>query len=179
MKMIRTAARAIILGCMVFALGAAHAQSPDVMALARALGGAHPAAYYKAAAGLLAKGQRDDAVFVFYLGQLRYRTHLEARRSQMKPDADPAAFSALSETVGRPLNEYAFGDIPRFLTTIDAVLAFDAANPDRFTPPGKFGAAHKTVRDGLVKMRAQVAAQADQIREQRRRNGLENRNPGR
>ena len=51
----------------------------------------------------------------------------------LRPDADPALFASLSEVVGRPINEYAFGDIPALAATIDRVLAWHAANDDPFT----------------------------------------------
>lgn len=140
-----------------------------------ALAGQHPAAYYQRAAQLFHTGKKDDAVFLFYLGQLRYRARLSARRD-LKPDGDPALFASLSEVVGRPLNEYAFGDIPALARTIDAVLAYDKANPDRFTPPASFPQAYAGVREGLGAMRTQMLADADKIRATRRRNGLENRN---
>jgi hypothetical protein len=108
------------------------------------------------------------------LGQLRYRVHLSARRD-LKPDGDPALFASLSEVVGRPINEYAFGDIPALALTIETVLAYDSANPDRFTPPSKYPQAYTGVRDGLAAVRAQVLADQDKIRATRRSNGLENR----
>jgi hypothetical protein len=157
-------------------LGSAlHAQTevrtpPDVAALA----GQHPAEYYRQAAKLFGTSRKDDAVFVFYLGQLRYRAHLQARKD-LKPDGDPALFGSLSEMVGRPLNEYAFGDLARLADILDAVLAYDAANPDRFTSPAQFPNVYVGVRDGLGKMKAQLLKDADQIRETRRKNGLENR----
>ncbi len=77
--------------------------------------------------------------------------------------------------VGRPLNEYAFGDIPALARTVDAVLAYDEANPDPFTPPAQFAQVHDSVRAGLATMKAQVLATADTIRAQRSKNGLENR----
>lgn len=154
----------------------AAAQSPAALSAATALRGEHPAGYYKKAGELFQAGQRDEAVFVFYLGQLRYRVHLQARNAELKPDGDPALFASLSEVVGRPLNEYAFGDIPMLAKTLDAVLAFDAKNPDTFTPPSKFAAAHQRTREGLSAMRAQLLQQADSIRAQRKKNGLENRN---
>jgi hypothetical protein len=119
--------------------GALHAQTKVRSARKQsALAGQHPAEYYRQAAKLFSTTSRkDDAVFVFYLGQLRYRAHLQARRD-LKPDGDPALFGSLSEVVGRPLNEYAFGDLARLADVIDAVLAYDAANPDRFTPPAQF-----------------------------------------
>jgi len=143
---------------------------------AAALAGQHPAGYYKKAMELFGAGRRDDAVFIFYLGQLRYRVHLQARMGELKPDADPALFGALSETVGRPINQYAFGDIPALAKTLDTVLAWDRANPDSFTPPARYPAAYVTVRSGLSKMRGQLIEQAPAIRAERTKNGLENRN---
>jgi hypothetical protein len=154
----------------------APAQTPGTApAETAALAHQHPAAYYQRAAKLFGADRKDDAVFVFYLGQLRYRAHLSARRD-LKPDGDPALFASLSEVVGRPLNEYAFGDIPALARTIDAVLAYDRANPDRFTPPANFPQAYAGVRDGLAAMRTQMLTDADKIRATRRSNGLENRN---
>jgi len=144
-------------------------------ATTQALAGKHPAEYYKQAAALFEAGKKDDAVFVFYLGQLHYRIHLLARPT-LAPDGDPALFASLSEVVGSPINEYAFGDIPALARTIDAVLAYDEANPDTFTSPVQFAQAHTGVRGGLAGMKAKMLAAADAIRAQRLKNGLENRN---
>lgn len=149
--------------------------SSSATAEAATLNGQHPAEYYNRAAKLFGEGKRDDAVFMFYLGQLRYRTHLSARGAQLKPDGDPALFSSLSEVVGRPLNEYAFGDIPALVRIIDAVLAYDAANPDVFTPPVQHAEALRTVREGLSAMKATILRDAESIRTSRTKNGLENR----
>jgi len=156
--------------------GMLHAQParqapPEVAVLA----GQHPAEYYRTAAKLFRAGKRDDAVFIFYLGQLRYRVHLAARRAALKPDGDPALFASLSEVVGRPLNEYAFGDIPTLAGIIDAVLVYDAANPDRFTPPSEYPAVTKWIREGLATMKATIIRNRDTIKATRAKNGLENR----
>jgi hypothetical protein len=166
----------VVLSTLWVAHAPALAQSSLALQMARTLVAAHPASYYQQAAKLFQAGQRDDAVFVFYLGQLRYRTHLAARRAELKPDGDPALFASLSEVVGRPINEYAFGDIPALVKTLDAVFAFDAANPDGFTPRARFAAAHASTRSGLKSMQQQITAQADSIRAERKRNGLANRN---
>jgi hypothetical protein len=157
-------------GAVLWPLAAA-ARKPAAEA---GLDGEHPAAYYQRAADLFRLDQKDDAVFVFYLGQLRFRTHLAARPDLPK-SGDPALFASLSEVVGRPLNEYAFGDIPALLRTIDAVLAWDARNPDSFTPPSQFAAAHQRTREGMSAFRRQMQAQAAEIKRQRAANGLPNR----
>jgi hypothetical protein len=145
-----------------------------VPSAARALNGQHPAAYYRKAAEMFQSGQKDDAVFVFYLGQLRYRTHLKAR-PDLKPDGDPALFGSLSEVVGKPVNEYAFGDLPKLDEILKAVLAYDRQNPDSFTSAAQFPSVHAQQREGMDSMRRQIVARADDIRRQRTTNGLENR----
>jgi hypothetical protein len=160
---------------LAFPLHPTFAQSPTALAIAGALAGNHPAAYYRRAAEIFQKGNKDDAVFIFYLGQLRYRAHLQARTGELKPDGDPALFASLSEVVGRPLNEYAFGDIPALAKTLDAVLAYDRKNPDTFTPPARYGAVYERTRAGLASMRTQLLQQADSIRAERKKNGLQNR----
>ncbi len=47
----------------------------------------------------------------FNAGQLRFRAYLAANPS-VDPSGAPALFSAIMETLGPPINGYAFGDIP-------------------------------------------------------------------
>lgn len=150
------------------------AQAQAVATRATALNGQHPAAYYEAAAELFRAGQPDDATFLFYLGQLRYRIHLTARPNN-PVDGDRALFASLNDSFGRPINEWAFGDIPALLRTIDAVLAYDARAPDRFTPPATFPGPTRNIRAGLSSMRDDVARRAAEIRRERASNGLPNR----
>jgi hypothetical protein len=133
----------------------------------------HPSSYYMLAMRLFKEGQKDEAVFWFYTGQIRYRARLKTHPN-LKPDGEPALFGSLSEVVGRPLNEYAFGDIPKLATIIDRALDWDAKHADPFSPKGE---ARDGVRAGLVKMKADVLARADEIRATRVKNGLENRTP--
>lgn len=143
-------------------------------ALGARLNGQHPSAYYREAGRLFGAGQREAGVFVFYLGQLRYRTHLVAR-PDLPADGDRALFAALTESVGRPVNEWAFGDVPALVRTMDAVLAHDESQPDRFTPAAEFPDAHRGVREGLARFRDQIAGSVEDIRRQRAARGLENR----
>jgi hypothetical protein len=131
----------------------------------------HPASYYVLAKRLFEEGQKDEAVFWFYTGQIRYRARLMTHPNLPK-DGEPALFGSLSEVVGRPLNQYAFGDIPKLASIIDRALAWDAQHADPFAPKGEV---RDTVRAGLEKMKADVLANADEIRATRIKNGLENR----
>jgi hypothetical protein len=156
-------------------LGSAYAQGATATpAAVAALAGQHPAEYYKRAGELFKEGKKDEAVFVLYLGQLHYRTYLLTHR---EPDQDQSlgTFAALSEQIGKPITQYAFGNIPALARTIDAVLAYDAANPDDISSPPESPDAHEEVRKGLVAMKAKMLSEADRIHAQREKNGLENR----
>lgn len=167
--MFRRIRRAILL-----AFGLASAARADVPPPAEGLENQHPAAYYTAAAQLFETGDKDQAVFWFYAGQLRYRVHL-ACHPDLKPDGDPALFASLSESVGRPINEYAFGDPPALAATLDKVLAWDDATPNGFTSKTECAAAIGTMRAGLAGLRDEVLARQDEIRREREKNGLPNR----
>ena len=136
----------------------------------------HPAYFYYLAQKLFATGQKDDAVFWFYTGQLRYRVYLAVNKDKLDPSGDPALFASLSDEVGRPINEYAFGDIPQLTKTIDAVIAWDKSHNNSFTPRDKYQSQYDQIVSGLTKMREQILQQADSIRKTRTSNGLPNRN---
>ena len=136
----------------------------------------HPAAYYVLAGKLFQSGERDEAVFWFYAGQLRYRFHLAAN-PDLPPGGDAALFASLSEVVGRPVNEYAFGDLAQLTATLDKVLAWDERTTNGFTSKTTHAATWNGIRDGLGQMRTSIIENGDRIRAQRKQNGLENRRP--
>jgi hypothetical protein len=131
----------------------------------------HPAAFYVLAAKLFEAGEKDEAVFWFYTGQLRYRCYLAAN-PDLDPSGDPALFGALSVQVGEPLNVYAFGDVPRLAATITRALDWDAAHTDGSTDRSAHAAACAEVRNGLVELREHVLANQDQIAQSRKEAGL-------
>lgn len=131
----------------------------------------HPAAYYQLAGKLFEEGKKDEAVFWFYLGQLRYRFHLTVAKN-LDPSGDPALFASFSEVIGRPINEYAFGDIPKLAKTIDEVLAWDAAHPNGFTAKNGNEAALEGIRKGLAGLKDHVIQNEASIKAERKANGL-------
>ena len=147
-------------------------QSPDsLMARAETL---QPAELYMLAANLMGAGRTDEAVKWFYIGQLRYRFHLAA--TQPPPGSnDRVLFSALSESVGRPINEYAFGDVDAAVAQIDGALAWDEANDNGFTSKTRYSSELAETRNGLQAMRDDMIAKKDEIRTIREKNGLPNR----
>lgn len=156
------------------ALAPLMAQAEGAPPEAAQLQGQHPSKYYETASQLFSQGRREDAVVLFYLGQLHWRCLLAANPG-IDPTGDPALFGSLSEVVGRPLNEWAFGDPEMVHRLLGEVLSYDAAHPDpyRMTQAGSPECAQ--VRRGLEGLRDGIPAQAEAIRRERTRNGLPNR----
>jgi hypothetical protein len=133
----------------------------------------HPAAYYVLAQKLFASGEKDEAVFWFYVGQLRYRFHVTANPG-LDPSGDPALLASLNESLGRPINEYAFSDLKTLRATMDRALAWDKDTPNGFTSRETHQKAWEDTRAGLQKLEAYIDGNADTIRKQRAAAGLPN-----
>jgi hypothetical protein len=117
----------------------------------------HPATYFILARRLFAGGEKDDAVFWFYVGLIRYRSHLAGPGCQ----GEGARFLDLWEAVERPINDHAFGDIPRLAAAIGRALVWDDMHADPYAPRG---AAREEVRSGLRRLKAEVLARQDALR---------------
>ena len=157
--------RTLVFALSLIATSPAHAQAPSAEQIL---------AEYEKATRLFQAGQQDEAVYWYYHGQLRFRIYLRAH-PELPPDTGPALFASLSEVVGRPLNEYAFGDVPALAATIGRVLAWEAANDDPVTPKARYGAPHREITAGLRQLQTQILAEQDSIRRTRTEHGLANR----
>lgn len=142
----------------------------EISAQASAL---HPAALYVLSSRLLAEGRGQDAANWMYAGQLRYRFLIAAGGEAAQDEA--VLFGALTEQVGRPVNEYIAGDVDEWLAAMAWALEWDAATPNAVTSKTEHQAAWQDVRAGLEKLMADVEASRETIPGQRAANGLENR----
>ncbi|MFZ0503127.1 MAG: hypothetical protein WAM44_05410 [Chthoniobacterales bacterium] len=158
-----------------FKLSAVDPASMSIEQLKSDIENSHPAQFYILAKKLFATGKKDEAVFWFYAGQLRYRVYLLVNKDKLDPMGDPAAFASLSEVVGRPINEYPAGDIPQLAKTIDAVIAWDQTHANALTPREKYRSQYEQIVTGLTQLRDEFVRKADSIRKTRTANGLDNR----
>ncbi len=133
----------------------------------------HPSALYVLAARLLAEGRGQEAANWMYAGQLRYRFMLRAGGEGSADDE--TLFAALSETVGRPVNEYIAGDVDEWLAAMQWALDWDEANDNALTSKTEHAATLEAVRAGLLGLMAQVEANRENIPREREANGLPNR----
>ena len=146
--------------------------SLSVEALAAGIQHEPPSAAFETTKVLWEADRKDDAVFFFYLGQLRFRARL-LTNPKLDPSGEPALFNALMATIGPPINQYAFGDIQKLVATVDRVIAWDDSHADEYAS----SAARESVKAGLRKMRDDVLARQDEIRRTRSEKGLPNRAP--
>ena len=141
--------------------------------LADIIPGEHPAHYYLLASRLFSVGRKDEAVFWFYAGQLRYRARL-ACHPDLPRDVEPALFGALQSEVGQPINQYAGGNPSKFVASLENALRWDEATPNGFEPKAQCAAAIAKQREGLQRLIDHVRNSADEMRAERAKNGLPN-----
>lgn len=133
----------------------------------------HPSAYYILATRLFEAGERDEAVFWFYVGQLRYRIHLACDPENLE-DGEAAAFGALQSNVGETINGYAGADPEAWADAMQRALDWDAATANGFEAKDRCPATVADQRAGLSELRDRVRSSADEIRATRAENGLPN-----
>jgi hypothetical protein len=169
----------------VFAVGLASATAlkaqnqPDigemtVPQLIEAAPSLHPMGLYILAARLLRQGDGQAAANWMYAGQLRYRFLIQAT----DPDQghqDRVLFSALSEQVGRPVNEYIGGNVDEWIAAINWALDWDEVNDNTLLSKTENAEALAAIRNGLVGFRDSIEARREEIPRLRTENGLPNR----
>lgn len=161
--------------------GLAQDAMPDPMtmplaALERIVPDEHPYGYMILAVRKFDAGEKDEAARWLYIGQLRWRFYLAAN-PDLPPDGDPALLAATLETYGRPINEWAAGDVDGWIAAMQAALDWDDAHPNGFTAKRDHQAAYRTVRKGLADLIVSIRERRTEIPAERERNGLVNRVP--
>lgn len=87
-----------------------------------------PPVIYAASFALFESGQKDEAAFWFYAGQLRAR--FDANRC-----ADQSAGQAvgvLNQNFGTPINQYAFQDLNKLQETVERSVKWDSETPHNY-----------------------------------------------
>jgi len=83
-----------------------------------------PPALYALAGELFRLGRKEEAMFYFYLGQLRARSDANKCRDKTARQA----VAVLNEMYGGPINLYAFGEPKKLETVVEKVVEWDRQN---------------------------------------------------
>jgi len=161
-----------IFTCLSLLAGPASSQNLENMSndeIVAAAPDLHPAALYVLASRLLAEGKGQDAANWMYAGQLRYRMLIVTGQEGR------VLFDALTEQVGRPVNEYIAGDVDEWIAAMNFALDWDASEPNSMIDMSKHRGAVNEVRAGLETFRDSLDGRREEIARERAKNGLENR----
>lgn len=178
---------AAVLGIAVPARGAP--RNPDPYEILDAAAVHNPFDWIEAIATLWGRGDRLQAAFWYYVFQIRSRPWAEADRQRTRGSGASALRASISETLGRPINEWLGSDPAAWKETGTAAIAFEkrlsfhAGRPDGVDETA-WAAMNQRAREeyeeGFEELWAQYSfAQLEDIR---RGNGLyvgPLRNPGR
>lgn len=119
-------------------------------------GRTHPIAMWLLAKRLYDADRRDEAVFWFYLGQLRWRACLH----QTPSCGGREQYGRLFETIGPDLNTHGFRSLAALQSTVDAVLTWDESHPDGFATDA---AIKEEQRQGIREMVAYAQAHSAEL----------------
>jgi hypothetical protein len=114
------------------------------------------------------RGEEEEGVFSFYLGEMRARAWLAAHPEQA--DSELATALAMIHEVGNnPINGWAYGDPEGLAAIIERVVAHDRVNPNLQIPNNVM----EKVRVDYEALRDRLLEEADEIRSERAANGAE------
>lgn len=77
--------------------------------------------------------------------------------------------------IGTPINEYAGGDLDFWADSVKKARDWDKSNPNTFTSKEMHSREYKQVLTGMGKFISYIENNKEKIREQRKANGLTNR----
>jgi hypothetical protein len=111
-----------------------------------ALPSSHPMAYSMYSSRLFHEGDREDALFWYYVGELRYRFFLAAN-PKLPPDGAPALFASLHESVGSVVWEWGKSSPETAVKELQRALDWDASTDNGVTSNSSHRKEWQGVRD--------------------------------
>jgi len=123
----------------------------------------HGAVYYAYAARLFKEGKKEEAVFWFSVGQLRFRFDLAAHPDS-EPSGGPALLASMNFSIGFIINEWAAGNIETWLRQINRALEWDSGHANGVTSKTAYKKEYQETRDGLRRLRETIVSRADEIK---------------
>jgi hypothetical protein len=115
-----------------------------------------PATYFALATELFRNGQKDDASFWYYIGEVRYRFLVLAKAKGSEISEEQAHFWFLSESVGQSIYENADQRSATLMRAIDRALEWDLQQPNGYTSKSAFRAEHERARQELLALRERI-----------------------
>lgn len=113
------------------ALGKINRFDTAVFKIADSLNSCHPTGYFQVAGELINISKFNEAAFIYYLGNLRYR-YYNSVFPKFEPSGDGALFSALKRMMGEPINMYERVNADNFISVLKRVTKYAAENDYKY-----------------------------------------------
>jgi hypothetical protein len=115
-----------------------------------------PATYFALATELYRSGQKGEATFWYYVGQLRYRFFVLVKAKSSGSYDEQAHFWLLSESVGQSIYEQAGRRSAILTRAIDRALEWDLEQPNGYTSKTAFGPEYARSRQEMLALRQRI-----------------------
>jgi len=110
--------------------------SADVFRLADSLDKIHPAGYFMKASELMSKMQFNEAAFLYFVGNLRFR-YYNAANPAYQASGDGALLASLHSVLGEPIGLYLKTNIDNFIAILQKSANWYSNHNYPFYPSGK------------------------------------------
>jgi hypothetical protein len=120
-----------------------------------------PATYFALATELYRNGQKDDAAFWYFVGELRYRFLVLAKAKGSGLSEEQAHFWILSESVGQSIYQRANQRSTALVRAIDQALEWDFEQPNGYTSKTEFREEHQRSRQEMLALRERIKTNPD------------------
>ena len=115
-----------------------------------------PSTYFALATELFRSGQREDAAFWYFVGELRYRFLVLAKAKGSELSEEQGHFWLLSESVGQSIYQRANKHSASLMQAIDRALDWDLQQPNGYTSKTEFKAEHARARQEMLALRERI-----------------------
>ena len=132
----------------------------------------HPAGFYVLASKLFKENKKDESIFWFYVGSVRYRYFLSSvGDSPFHPENE--LFGRVQFEIGGMILDYAGGNPDFWAQQIAEANQWDSDHANVFFSKSTHPKALQEVKQGMEKLRVTLLAQKEEMIRQRIENGAE------
>ena len=146
-------------------LGRLYSADSNIIGKVKLLDEEHPSKYIEAIGELLKDSNLNDAAFVYYLGDLRYRYYTEVN-PDYKPSDDGALLGSFESVFGGAINMYLETNIDNFVSVLKASGDYFAKNDYPFYPRAKNPAKYDTLAAKYPKLIKDLETNKEKYRKQ-------------
>ena len=132
----------------------------------------HPVGFYILAKKLFGEGEKDDSIFWFYVGSIRYRYYLSSiGEDPFHPEVE--LFGKVQFEIGSVILDYAGGDPEAWASQIAEAVQWDKEHLNYFHAKKNDPAALEEIHAAMQGLMDELVGQKDEILRQRIDNGAD------